>query len=61
MRQKGLAIAKTIYYILVFCWLLQITLQGYTKALIAPTVVLIIYGIWLNYKMRQSKDNNYKN
>ncbi len=59
---KGLVIAKTVYYILVFCWLLQITFQGYTRALIIPTIVLIVYGVWLNYKMRNLKDNiNKKN
>lgn len=50
---KGLVVAKVIYYVLVFCWLLQITLQGYTCALIVPTVVLIVYGLVLNYKMRK--------
>lgn len=50
-----LLIAKVIYYVLVFLWLLQITLQGYTKALIVPTIVLIVYGLILNYKMRQMK------
>ena len=42
---KGLVVAKVVYYVLVFCWLLQITLQGYTRALIVPTVVLIVYGL----------------
>ena len=46
---KGLVVAKAIYYVLV----LQITLQGYTRALIVPTVVLIVYGLVLNYKMRK--------
>lgn len=50
---KGLVVAKVVYYVLVFCWLLQITLQGYTHALIVPTVVLIVYGLVLNYKMRK--------
>ena len=48
---KGLVVAKVVYYVLVFCWLLQITLQGYTRALIVPTVVLIVYGLVLNYNM----------
>lgn len=51
---KGLLVAKGIYYILVFCWLLQITMQGYTQALVIPTIVLIVYGLGLNYKMRQN-------
>lgn len=50
---KGLVVAKVVYYVLVFCWLLQITLQWYTRALIVPTVVLIVYGLVLNYKMRK--------
>ena len=50
---KGLVVAKVVYYVLVFCWLLQITLQGYTRVLIVPTVVLIVYGLVLNYKMRK--------
>ena len=50
---KGLVVAKVVYYVLVFCWLLLITLQGYTRALIVPTVVLIVYGLVLNYKMRK--------
>ena len=50
---KGLVVAKVVYYVLVFCWLLQITLQVYTRALIVPTVVLIVYGLVLNYKMRK--------
>ena len=50
---KGLVVAKVVYYVLVFCWLLQITLQGYARALIVPTVVLIVYGLVLNYKMRK--------
>lgn len=50
---KGLVVAKVVYYVLVFCWLLQITLQRYTRALIVPTVVLIVYGLVLNYKMRK--------
>ena len=50
---KGLVVAKIVYYILVFCWLLQITLQGYTQALVVPTIVLIVYGLVLNYKMRK--------
>lgn len=50
---KGLVVAKVVYYVLVFCWLLQITLQGYKRALIVPTVVLIVYGLVLNYKMRK--------
>ena len=50
---KGLVVAKIVYYILVFCWLLQITLQGYTQALVVPTIVLIVYGLLLNYKMRK--------
>ena len=52
---KGLLIAKIVYYILVFCWLLQITMQGYTRALLIPTIVLVVYGVWLNYKMRKIK------
>lgn len=52
---KGLFVAKIIYYILVFCWLLQISMQGYTRELLIPTVVLIVYGVWLNYKMRKIK------
>ena len=50
---KGLVVAKVVYYVLVFCLLLQITLHGYTRALIVPTVVLIVYGLVLNYKMRK--------
>ena len=50
---KGLVVAKVVYYVLVFCWLLQITLQGYTRELIVPTVVLIVYGLVLDYKMRK--------
>lgn len=53
---KGMVIAKVMYYILVFCWLMQISFQGYTRELIIPTVVLIVYGLWLNYRMRQNKD-----
>jgi uncharacterized membrane protein (DUF106 family) len=52
---KGLLVAKIVYYILVFCWLLQISMQGYTRELLVPTVVLIVYGVWLNYKMRKTK------
>lgn len=51
--KKGVLVAKVVYYVLVFCWLLQITLQGYTRALIIPTLVLIVYGLWLSRKMRQ--------
>lgn len=50
---KGLIVAKVIYYVLVFCWLMQIAFQGYTRALVVPTVVLIVYGLVLNYKMRK--------
>lgn len=52
---KGLAVAKAVYYVLVFCWLMQVTMQGYTRALIVPTVVLIVYGLLLNYKMRNKQ------
>ncbi len=52
---KGLVVAKVIYYVLVFLWLMQIAFQGYTSALIIPTVVLIVYGVVLNYKMRKDK------
>lgn len=55
---KGITIAKTVYYVLVFCWLLQIILQGYTKNLILPTAVLFLYGLALNYKMRKNNLNN---
>lgn len=55
---KGLLVAKVIYYILVFCWLMQIAFQGYTRALILPTMVLVVYGIVLNYKMRKDKQKN---
>lgn len=55
---KGITIAKTVYYVLVFCWLLQIILQGYTRSLIVPTVVLILYGLALNYKMRKNSNKN---
>ncbi len=51
--KKGLVTAKVIYYILVVCWLLQIIWQGFTEALTVPTIVLIGYGLVLNYKMRQ--------
>ena len=50
---KGLVVAKVIYYVLVFCWLMQITFQGYTRALVIPTVVLIVYGLVLNYRTRK--------
>ncbi len=53
---KGLVVAKVVYYLLVFCWLMQISFQGYTRELIIPTLVLIVYGIWLNYQMRKTKD-----
>lgn len=53
---KGLVVAKVVYYILVFCWLMQISFQGYTRELITPTIVLIVYGLVLNYKMRKTKD-----
>lgn len=55
---KGITIAKTVYYVLVFCWLLQIILQGYTRSLIVPTVVLFLYGLALNYKMRKNSNKN---
>lgn len=55
---KGITIAKTVYYVLVFCWLLQIILQGYTRSLIVPTVVLILYGFALNCKMRKNSNKN---
>lgn len=48
-------IARAFYYVLVFCWLLQITLQGYTTQLILPTIVVIAYGLWLNYKSKKNK------
>lgn len=54
---KGLVVAKVIYYILVFCWLMQISFQGYTRELVIPTIVLIVYGLGLNYKMRRTKEN----
>ncbi len=50
---RGLVVAKVIYYVLVFCWLLQIALQGYTSALIVPTVALVAYGLVINHKMRK--------
>ena len=52
---KGLVVAKIVYYVLVACWLLQITWQGYTDALIVSTIVLIVYGLCLSYKMRKIK------
>ena len=52
---KGLVVAKVVYYVLVACWLLQITLQGYTDALIVPTIVLIVYGLCLNCQMRKNR------
>lgn len=52
---KGLVVAKIVYYVLVACWLLQITWQGCTDALIVPTIVLIVYGLCLSYKMRKIK------
>ena len=55
---KGLVVAKAVYYALVFCWLMQISFQGYTRRLIVPTIVLIVYGLWLNRKIRQNKTNN---
>lgn len=48
-------IAKIIYYLLVFCWLAQIMMTGYTRELILPTIVLIVYGLWLNHKMRKNR------
>lgn len=56
---KGLKVAKVVYYILVFCWLMQISMQGgFSKELTVPTLVLIVYGAWLNYKMRNNNNNN---
>lgn len=54
---KGITIAKTVYYVLVFCWLLQIILQGYTRSLIVPTIILILYGLALNYKIKNNINN----
>lgn len=50
---ERLKIAKIIYYVLVFGWLLQIVFEGYTQHLIVPTIVLILYGLGLNYSMRK--------
>ncbi len=52
---KGLMVAKVVYYVLVFCWLLQVALQGYTNALVLPTVTLVVYGLVLNHEMRKRK------
>ena len=52
---KGLVVAEVVYYLMVFLWLLQIVWQGFTDSLVIPTIVLIAYGGWLNYKMRKTK------
>ncbi|MCM1108330.1 MAG: hypothetical protein NC388_04630 [Clostridium sp.] len=47
------SVAKAVYYVLVFCWLLQVVLQGYTQELILPTIVLMVYGLWLRGRLRK--------
>lgn len=54
-----LLVAKTVYYVLAALWLVQISLQGYTSELIIPTIVLIVYGLWLRNKMNKSNINNH--
>lgn len=48
-------IARAFYYVLVFCWLLQIALQGYTSHAVLPTIVVIAYGLWLRQKSKKNK------
>ncbi len=55
---KGQTAAKAIYYVLVFCWLLQVAMQGYTRDIILPTAVLIVYGLWLRHYMKRGNKNN---
>lgn len=54
-----LLVAKVVYYVLAALWLVQISLQGYTRELIVPTIVLIVYGLWLRSKMNKSNINNH--
>lgn len=54
-----LLVAKVVYYVLAALWLVQISLQGYTRELIVPTIVLIVYGLWLRNKMNKSNINNH--
>lgn len=54
---KGLLVAKIIYYILVFAWLLQIaTGSKMDTPMMIQTTVLIGYGLILNFRMRQQNN-----
>ncbi len=50
---KGLVVAEAVYYVLAFCWSLQIAFQGCTRASVVPTVALVVYGLAPDYGTRK--------